>query len=43
MDTKPRIFTMSFGRVHPLYVKKAEPKTRTKAEVEQNTEVLSRL
>lgn len=34
MTTKPRIFTMSFARVHPLYVAKAEKKGRTQAEVE---------
>lgn len=31
---KPRIFTMSFGSVYPLYVKKAERKGRTKEDVD---------
>jgi hypothetical protein len=31
---KPRIYTMSFVRVYPEYVKKAEKKGRTKAEVD---------
>ena len=35
MDEKPRIFTMSFGSVYPLYVRKAEKKGRTKEEVDQ--------
>ncbi len=35
MDAKPRIFTMSFGSVYPLYVQKAEKKGRTKEEVDQ--------
>ena len=35
MDAKPRIFTMSFGSVYPLYVQKAEKKGRTKQEVDQ--------
>lgn len=35
MEKKPRIFTMSFGSVYPLYVKKAEKKGRTKAEVDE--------
>ena len=34
---KPRIYTMSFARVYPLYVAKAERKGRTKAEVDQIT------
>ena len=33
-DKKPRIFTMSFGSVYPLYVQKAEKKGRTKDEVD---------
>lgn len=33
--TKPRIFTISFARVYPLYVQKAENKGRTKKEVDQ--------
>jgi hypothetical protein len=32
---KPRIYTMSFARVYPEYVAKAERKGRTKAEVDQ--------
>ena len=35
MDKKPRIFTMPFGRVYPLYVQKAERKGRTQDEVDQ--------
>ena len=33
--TKHRIFTMSFARVYPEYVAKAERKGRTKAEVDE--------
>jgi hypothetical protein len=33
--TKHRIYTMSFAKVYPLYVAKAERKGRTKAEVDQ--------
>jgi hypothetical protein len=32
---KHKIYTMSFARVYPLYVAKAERKGRTKAEVDQ--------
>ena len=32
---KHRIYAMSFARVYPLYVAKAEKKERTKAEVDQ--------
>ncbi len=32
---KPRIYTMSFARVYPLYIAKAERKGRTKAEVDE--------
>lgn len=32
---KPRIYTVSFARVHPLYVAKAEKKGRTRAEVDE--------
>jgi hypothetical protein len=32
--TKPRIYTMSFARVYPEYVAKAERKGRTQAEVD---------
>lgn len=35
MDKKPRVFTMSFAKVYPLYVQKAEKKGRTKAEVDE--------
>lgn len=33
--TKPRIYTMSFAKVYPLYVAKAEKKGRTKTEVDE--------
>jgi hypothetical protein len=33
--TKPRIYGISFARVYPLYVAKAERKGRTKAEVDE--------
>ena len=32
---KHRIFTISFAKVYPLYIAKAEKKGRTKAEVDQ--------
>jgi hypothetical protein len=32
---KHRIFTTAFGKVYPLYVQKAERKSRTKAEVDR--------
>ncbi|MEZ0287140.1 MAG: DUF2200 domain-containing protein [Candidatus Paceibacterota bacterium] len=32
---KHRIYTMSFGRVYPLYIAKVERKGRTKAEVDE--------
>ncbi|PAC67114.1 hypothetical protein CGS27_29450, partial [Enterobacter cloacae] len=32
--TKPKIYTMSFAKVYPLYIAKAERKGRTKAEVD---------
>jgi hypothetical protein len=35
MMTKPPIYTMTFARVYPLYVSKAEKKGRTKAEVDE--------
>ncbi|HKY35149.1 MAG TPA: DUF2200 domain-containing protein [Polyangiaceae bacterium] len=35
MDRKPRIFTVSFGSVYPLYVQKAAKKGRTKEEVDE--------
>ena len=34
-DTKPRIYTMSFARVYPEYVAKAQRKGRTKGEVDE--------
>lgn len=33
--TKPKIFTMKFADVYPLYVHKAERKNRTKEEVDR--------
>lgn len=33
VEQKPRIYTMSFASVYPLYLTKAERKGRTKAEV----------
>jgi len=33
--TKPRIYVVSFASVYPLYIKKAEAKGRTKAEVDE--------
>ena len=33
--TKPRIYGVSFASVYPLYIKKAEAKGRTKAEVDK--------
>ena len=33
--SKPRIYTMPFARVYPEYIKKAERKGRTKAEVDE--------
>ncbi|MBC1274245.1 DUF2200 domain-containing protein [Listeria booriae] len=32
---RPRIYTMSFASVYPLYIQKAEKKDRTKAEVDE--------
>lgn len=32
---KPRIYTMSFAKVYPHYVQKAEKKGRTKEEVDE--------
>ena len=32
---KPRIYTISFASVYPLYIQKAEKKGRTKAEVDE--------
>ncbi len=34
-EKKPRVFTMSFASVYPLYVAKAERKGRTKQEVDE--------
>ena len=33
--TKPHFYSMSFASVYPMYVKKAESKGRTKAEVDE--------
>ena len=33
--TKPRIYTIKFASVYPLYIEKAERKGRTKAEVDE--------
>ncbi len=33
--SKPRIYTVSFASVYPLYIAKAEKKGRTKAEVDE--------
>ncbi len=33
--TKPRIYTISFARVYPMYITKAENKGRTKVEVDE--------
>ncbi len=33
--TKPRIYTMSFANIYPLYITKAEKKGRTKTEVNE--------
>jgi hypothetical protein len=35
MEKRPRVFTIAFGSVYPLYVQKAEKKGRTKAEVDE--------
>lgn len=35
MSDTPRIFSMPFARVYPLYVKKAERKGRTRQEVDE--------
>lgn len=32
---KPRAYTITFASVYPLYIKKAEKKNRTKAEVDE--------
>lgn len=33
--TKPKLYTMTFARVYPLYIAKVERKGRTKAEVDE--------
>lgn len=33
--SKHRIFSMSFARIYPMYIEKAEKKGRTKAEVDE--------
>lgn len=33
--TKPRIYTVSFASVYPMYIAKAEKKGRTKADVDE--------
>lgn len=33
--TKHKIYTMSFAKIYPLYIQKAEKKGRTKAEVDE--------
>jgi hypothetical protein len=33
--TKPRIYTMSFASIYPLYIAKAEKKGRTQTEVDE--------
>lgn len=33
--TKPKLYTMSFAKVYPLYIKKVERKGRTKEEVDE--------
>lgn len=35
MTTKPRIYTIRFSSVYPLYIQKAEKKGRTKTEVDE--------
>lgn len=34
-DTSHRVYSMSFARIYPLYIQKAERKHRTKKEVDQ--------
>jgi hypothetical protein len=41
MEKKPRVFTMSFASVYPLYQQKAEKKGRTKAELDHVIEWLT--
>lgn len=33
--TKPRVYSMSFASIYPLYIEKAKKKGRTKAEVDE--------
>lgn len=33
--SEPKIYSMSFARVYPMYIAKAERKGRSKAEVDQ--------
>jgi len=33
--TKPRIYTLSFANIYPLYLTKAEKKGRTQTEVDE--------
>jgi hypothetical protein len=40
-ERKPKVFSMSFASVYPLYVQKAERKGRTKAEVDEVIEWLT--
>ncbi len=35
MNKKPRVFSISFASVYPLYIQKAEKKNRTKEEVDE--------
>lgn len=35
MDTKPKIYSMSFASVYPFYIEKAEKKGRTKEQVDE--------
>lgn len=35
METKPRIYTIIFASVYPMYISKAEKKGRTKTEVDE--------
>lgn len=41
-NSKPRIYTMSFSSVYPLYVAKSEKKGRTKEEVDEIKEPIMR-
>jgi len=33
--TQPKIYTMPFGKIYPLYLNKAEKKSRTQSEVDE--------